>query len=238
MYAAQLLHPESKDISPHFRNEFSAMTTSLFKDNLMRKSEIGGWLLHHVRWKKNVTYKEIAEQHEIFLHRKYGRCSLVFGEYEGPSTKDHELPRRAVTKSADITVLHNSMSHRNQDALPSNPKYKTQFIKLLMDVLNSNAHEADADTLIISTAMEIARGSQYVPDVAEDTDIFIMRIHHWKREMSDSLMMKERKSKTKGKSLKLYSMSDVHNVIDPIPLNNILFVHALSGCDTTPSTFG
>ena len=116
MRCTALAARESEDVAPYFKYELSAIPTSLFKDNFMRKSDKsnlsrellkdlstpieklddicrtcvpvidGGWLLHHVRWKKNVTYQEVAEQYELYLRKKYGRCSLVFDGYPPQKT--------------------------------------------------------------------------------------------------------------------------------------------------------
>ena len=75
-----------ESISPYFEYE---LTTSLFKDNFMRKavkaqlaksltgsSELrrqaihvldGGALLHRVKWGKRVSYKEIAKQYVSYV---------------------------------------------------------------------------------------------------------------------------------------------------------------------------
>ena len=103
----------------------------------------------------------------MYLSNKYDRCLVVFDGYEGPSTKDHEHLRRAVRKSADITVMHTSRCHRNQDVFLSNEHNKVQFIKLLMGILTEKDHEvkcsdSDADCLIVSTALEIAKSGQSV----------------------------------------------------------------------------
>ena len=114
---------------------------------------------------KNVTYHAILEQYESFLQKKYGMCCIVFDGYQGPSTKDHEHMRRCETRSADITVTETSRSHKSQEAFFSNEKNKTQFIELLADFLQSKGHttkcsDGDADTLIVSTALNFAKNDQ------------------------------------------------------------------------------
>ena len=95
MRCTALAQRESEDIKLYFMYELSAIPTSLFKDYYMRKSDKaelarvikkdmtninleaagplgdlhividGGWLLHRIRWKKNTTYLEVAEQKRI-----------------------------------------------------------------------------------------------------------------------------------------------------------------------------
>ena len=137
---------QSEDVEPYFIPELAAIPTSLFKDDLMRrtdKSELarvikkdltnlnietnfepqdhmkvgdGGWLLHHMRWKKNTTSQEIAMNYESFLSKTYRLCFVVFDGYEGPSMKDHEHKRRCGTRSDDVTVTGPAMCHKNQEA--------------------------------------------------------------------------------------------------------------------------
>ena len=146
-------------------------------------------------------------------------------------------------KSADITVMHASKCHRNQDAFLSNEHNKVKLIKLLIYILSAKDNEAkysdnDADCLIVSTALKIAESDKTVFVVAEDTDILIMLIHHWRPEMADILMVKEKNSKIKGKCLELISIQKMYHAMNPLRRDNILFIHAWSGCDTTSSTFG
>ena len=56
--------------------------------------------------------------------------------------------------------------------------------------------------------------------------------------MADILMVKEKKSKTKGKSLEVISIQKIYYAMIPLVRNNILLIYAWSGCDTTSSTFG
>ena len=157
-------------------------------------------------------------------------CCVVFDGYHGPSTKDHEHLRRSTAKrSADITVTGLSRCHNDQAAFLSNTSNKMQFIKLLSDYMQSKGHAtkcstSDADTLIVSTALGYARNNRSVVVVAEDTDIFVMLIHHWKTTMADIYMRKENKQSLKA--AEVHSICEAHAVMDPVVRFNILFIHA------------
>ena len=203
----------------------------------------GGWLIHIKDWNKDSTYSQIVEQCESYLSKNYGVCCDVFDGYEEPSTKDHEHQRRSVKLSADITLTGSSKCHRDQDAFLSNTKNKIQFIELLCHSLQSKGHttkcsDGDADTLIIATGLGYSQNNQSVVIVAEDTDIFMMLIHHWKVNMADIFLLKEKKSRSHKKGAEVYSIREACQVIDPVVRQHILFIHAWSGCDTTSSTFG
>ena len=129
----------------------------------------GGWLLHSIRWKKDTTYWEVAEQYGCYLLNKYGLCCFVFDGYEGPSTKDHEHLRRSAKRSADITVTGASKCHRDQEAFFTNTNNKTQFIALLVGILqsyicviyfdNSNLFCSSCDTVVCMCLRAIFGGN-------------------------------------------------------------------------------
>ena len=149
---------------------------------------------------------------------------MLFDGYEYDSTKDHEHKRRQTGKvSASIVIAENAQVHRNQQALFSNEKNKTTFISLLTTHLRGTGHQVevscgDADTLIVSSALEFAWNGQTV--VAEDTDVLIMLVYHWRNCMEDIFIRKESTLST------------------PVIQRHILLIHACSGCDTTSATFG
>lgn len=66
---------------------------------------------------------------------------------------------------------------------------------------------------------------------ADDTDIVVLLMHHWKSEMFDIVFSSERS----GKSWSIKnSCGDL-----PSDFSKILpFIHAFSGCDTTSAVFG
>lgn len=272
MRCTAIAQRQSEDFESYFNHELSAIPTSLFKDDFMRKTDKaalardimkdltnicpeanigiqdsmhvidGGWLLHRVRWKKNVTYQAVCEQYESYLSKMYGLCCIVFDGYQGPSTKDHEHMRRSGTKSADITVTNTAKCHMDQDAFFSNTNNKIKFIAFLSDFLKSKQYitkcsDGDADTLLVSVALNYCANGQSVVVVGEDTDIFIMLIHHWSTDMAELHFRKEGKSSQK-RLTEIYSIRQAYEVISPVVRDNILFIHAWSGCDTTSSTFG
>ena len=104
-------------------------------------------------------------------------------------TKDHEHKRRQTGKvSSSIVIAENAQVHRDQQAFFSNEKNKTNSISLLTTHLRGTGHQVevscgDADTLIVSSALEFAWNGQTV--VAEDTDVLIMLVYHWRNCMED-----------------------------------------------------
>ncbi|MES9882369.1 MAG: hypothetical protein ABW185_15970 [Sedimenticola sp.] len=201
----------------------------------------GGWLLHCVRWNRNTTYAQIIEQYSSFIRNRFGMCCIVFDGYNKPSTKDHEHQRRHAGKvSCDILVTDSVKAYKDQEAFLSNKRNKTQLIERIAKHLQAQGHvvkvsSGDADTLIVSTALNYARNGQYVVVVAEDTDIFIMLLHHWTIDMADIVIRKE---SSRSKTGQVYSLMEAYDSIPDDIRKHILFIHAWSGCDTTSATYG
>ena len=187
---------------------------------------------------KNATYADVLRKYSSFLRTKYGMCSVLFDGYEDHSTKDHEHKRRQTGKvSAAILIAENAQVHRDQQAFFSNENNKTNFISLLTTHLRSIGHHVevsrgDADTLIVSSALEFARNGQAVTGVAKDTDVLIMLVYHWRNGMDDIFIRKE------SRPGEMISVKEAISSIPVVIQRHILLIHAWSGCDTTSATFG
>ena len=206
----------------------------------------GGWLLHYIQWKRN-TYQEVLEQYSLYLTRQFGQCIVVFDGYPELTTKDHEHQRRKSDRLSAATIELNPSrrQYKDQEAFFANIANKVGFIAMLTDHLQANGHivkqaQADANTLIVSTALDFAKNQQTVEVIANDTDILIMLLYHWQVDMANIFIHKVTggaRRKLVGPST-IHSVQDVSSKVDPVIKNNILFIHAWSGCDTTSSTFG
>ena len=140
--------------------------------------------------------------------------------------------------SASILIAENAQVHFDQQAFFSNEKNKTNFISLLTTNLRCTGHQVevscgDADTLIVSSALEFAWNGQTV--VSEDTDVLIMLVYHWRNCMEDIFIRKESRLSTPGEMIR---MKDATSSIPVVIQRHILLIHAWSGCDTTSATFG
>ena len=203
----------------------------------------GGGLLHRVRWLPNQTYGEVVCQYQKYINLKFGRCNIVFDGYgNGASIKDHEHIHRMTRKSVDISVRCDIPAFCNQSAFLSNEKNKKQFIELLGKALEESGHhvlysQGDADTLIVSTALDIAKSSRKVTVVSDDTDVLILLIYHWNTEFADIFFHSEAK-KDITKTVPIYSIEDITLSLGSNLKILILFIHAWSGCDTTSSMYG
>ena len=259
-----LLAQREDDMAGCFNYELTPSPTSLFKDGLMRKANKamlkkaitqniepseenpytmyvidGGALLHKVKWIPNSTYLQVADQYLTYVRTKYGRACVVFDGYEaGPSTKDHEHIRRSGNVAPNISVKLSNQAHKQQEAFLKNEHNKTQLIKILTEKFKEEGHhirnsESDADTLIVSTAIDYAR-NENVTVVADDTDILVLLMFHWRIDLKEVYFKSEGSRKRKSNVWNIRVLSEHHgsDVSD-----NILFIHAWSGCDTTSATY-
>ena len=114
------------------------------------------------------------------------------------STKDTEHIRRAQKKCHDVETKEINYYPTTQDRFLRNKNNKSQFIDLISRFLK-NDHQnvitcnGDADITIVETAINQATlSSNPVMVVADDTDIAIMLLYHWKDCMVDIIFYPER----------------------------------------------
>ena len=115
------------------------------------------------------------------MKSKYGICCIIFDGYSaGPSIKDHEYERRKMGKSsADIKIEEKLLISVSQELFLSNKKNKTQFVNLLRHYLTVDCHhviqsEGDADTDVVTIALNSTCDGHSVVVVANDTAMFII----------------------------------------------------------------
>ena len=129
-------------------------------------------------------------------------------------------------------------AYKNQEVFLANEKNKHQFILLISQYLRDDGqvvHQStgDADTMIVQCALQYAIEGSEVNVVADDTDVLVLLLYHWKQNMASIYFLSEA-----GKYLKIWRISDLIGQAGPIVTLYLLFLHAWSGCDTTSATFG
>ena len=231
-----------KPDKPSLRKALLPNTDLIEKDNLSPQiwyTIDGGALLHRVRWMKGWTFQKVAEHYVAYVKRHYGKeAYIVFDGYDKPSTKSNEHTRRAaLNRCPNINIVEANTVQCTQDQFLSNEKNKVQLIQLISRFLLNDNHtvtqcDADADTKIVSTALELAilDETHDVVVVADDTDIAVMLLYHWKEELGEIIFYQERQQK--GWSIKQAAerLGDLRE--------HVLFVHAWSGCDTVSAPYG
>lgn len=202
----------------------------------------GGFLLHKVVWRKGAYFSFICQQYVDYVKKYYkGEVTIVFDGYSEDavkrSTKTAERLRRS-TKSVATETLFDEMMQVTvtQEKFLANEKNKSRLIEVLMRKFqlagyNVKQHEADADTLIVTTALELSGMHESIVIVGEDVDLLIILTGIAKEPHRNVYFMKP----GKGKSPKwVYSADSLKN---PTLARYILFYHAFTGCDTTSAIF-
>jgi len=101
-----------------------------------------------------------------------------------------EHMRRSVKAAATVVIALDSAAYTDQQAYLANPQNKALFIELLSQKLQNLGQTVtqapgDADTFIVSAALQIATTGQYTTVVADDTDILVLLVYHWHSSMAE-----------------------------------------------------
>jgi hypothetical protein len=239
-----------KPDKPSLYSEF-ATGLPAFKPSGLQYVVDGGYLLHKVRWQLLMDMRDILPLFSKFLYRYGPGVHVAFDGYSaGPTIKDHEHIRRsekvrqvAVYRELDIDTKDIGL----QEPFLANTANKSAFIVLLMHHLQHcgifvHQAESDADTLIVKVALECAmeNNSRSIAVIAEDTDIFVLLLHHRKSVMKPVYFISEAKKGRDGKMVgeKCFNIGEVQTKIGVDACDRILVIHALGGCDSTSAIFG
>ena len=208
----------------------------------------GGSLLHRVSWTQGVKYEDIAKSYSNFVLKAYGQngdasdVHVIFDGYiSGHTTKDQTHLRRnkgQVGVAVNFTPV--MMFQSKRELFLSNPENKQRMITLIvMELRKVGCHvvqaEADADLVIVQTALNLAQATaKSVTVIAEDTDILVLLLCHTTGEeiyfRSDIRRVKKEK--------RVWDIQATKSALGNTICDSILFSHAFLGCDTTSALFG
>ena len=160
--------------------------------------------------------------------------------YNAASTKDMAHKRRAKGKKGPTVSFTNDMVLCvSKDIFLSNSVNKQNFIQQLGNNLQAAGCEvfhasSDADVLIAQKAIEMANEQNTVL-VGDDTDLLVLLLHYSITTSKDLFFAPEPKKNAKRR---VWDIKNSKSSIGPFVCQHILFLHALSGCDTTSRLFG
>uniref|UniRef100_A0A8D8YJ99 Uncharacterized protein n=1 Tax=Cacopsylla melanoneura TaxID=428564 RepID=A0A8D8YJ99_9HEMI len=211
-----------------------------------RRSSVidGGHLLHKVVWSRSTrldTFQTVCRMYVTYVKRRFGSSvTVVFDGYPTDvsyqSTKSAERSRRALLHASSPFVFSSTTPVTvTQDSFLSNDINKANLINMLTIEMSANNIEVrqateDADVMIVQTAIAKAPDYDSVIITGDDVDILVLLTALASSPNSNIYFQKS--GKGNGPSL-LYSAASCK--IDP---KDILFLHAMSGCDTTSTPFG
>ena len=197
----------------------------------------GGYLLHHVIWQRPATFSQICAHYTSFIISKFGEAHIVFDGYNMHSTKDEEhIRRRHAQLSRDVVVENHKVVPVSQQEFLANGNKKA-LIRLLTIHLETAGckvyqAEADADRLIVSTAISLYESERESIIVGEDADILVLLIA-LANPLTDIKIMNPA---NKFHPHKVYSSKCIQMAMGDMK-NNLLFLHAMTGCDTTSAFY-
>lgn len=177
-----------------------------------------------------------------YLSKRYNpdRTTVVFDGYDGPaSTKSLEQRRRAAKKtSANLVVASEDFATTPKENFLGNNHNKSRLIKLLLPRLRQagltvDQAESDADALTIRTALKLAATGEIVSVVATDTDLLALLVGLTPSTSNVHLVIPGQKESQD----RVHDISALQKKLGHAK-DLILFVHAMTGCDTTSAFFG
>ncbi|EDO39052.1 predicted protein [Nematostella vectensis] len=127
-----------------------------------------------------------------------------------------------------------------KDVFLSYPANKQRFIYLLGDKLQRSGYTVlhapgDADLAIVETAIQSAKTTTTAL-VGEDTDLLILLCHYADANDHDILFMPQ--TKQKSGTMRVWNIKNTVEALGPDICKNIMFAHAILGCDTTSALYG
>ena len=199
-----------------------------------------GMLLHKVYWPKS-TFSDVFDQYISYLRRRCATnkaVSRVFDGYSNDvSTKLQEYQRRT-GKTCNYCCERVHQSHKEKRNVLWNPSNVNQLIHLLRKRLENEGYFAvqsfgDAYVLIVKQAIDYAKVGRDVEVMAEDTDLLVLMMSHWKTSMGNMVIAIGKKLKKKAsKKISFWRVSALFDK-KSIDQDTLLLAHAWIGCDTT-----
>jgi hypothetical protein len=197
----------------------------------------GGALLHKVPWPKCSTYLALCDLYVNYVKTHFGTNTIVIfdGYQSGPTTKDEAHQCRAGCEmGVEIDISLDMLCKMKKKQFLSNVNNKQKFLYLLGPILVQNGinvthAQGDADYDIVMSACRLAETETSVTIVCDDTDILVL-ILYYINPCTQQIIMKT--------ALNMIDVGTMKQEIGPILSSMILFVHALTGCDTVSKPFG
>lgn len=201
----------------------------------------GGSLLHKLPWTSKLTFGDISKMYSRYVASKFSNCMVVFDGYShGPTTKDVAHIRRSKGLTGrDVFFNENTPFRSKKEVFLSNPSNKQKFIELLQNDLQKSGcctinADCDADLLIVQTTLSQGKENN-VALIGEDTDLLVLLLHHMDlAESKEVYFLSDRVNKTG----KIWDIKKTKIHLTDEVCECILFLHALTGCDTTSRIYG
>lgn len=203
----------------------------------------GGALLHRIPWTRGHTWDRILQDYCRYVSSRYGRATVVFDGYtDSSSTKDcAQIRRNNGIVGVRVHFAVDMKLEIKKEVFLANKENKQHFLHLLGERLErTGCHvihaKGDADLPIVQAAVESAARCDSIL-VGDDTDLLVLLCYHGKNTSNQLFFKPEPKSHAK-KRPRTWNIQTTRAALGNAVCENILFIHAILGCDTTSRLHG
>ena len=164
------------------------------------------------------------------------------GYNDNPSTKDCAHMRRSGgTIGVTVHLISSMALQTKKEEFLSNKHNKQRCIALLSQRLEQAGYEIhqarrDADVLIVQTALTSAAKKEPVL-VGDDTNLLVLVIYH-AMNVRHNVIFRPKTRRTSQKGNLCWNIPAMRTHLGSVVTNNIMFLHAIHGCDTTSGVYG
>ena len=163
----------------------------------------------------------------------------MFDGYEvGPSIKDGTHQRRTRKLNANkVNITEVTKFVGKKEDFLSNETNKQTLIHMIMEQMRQRdcdvlQAKGDADVEIAKAAIKMS-AFRTTTLIGEDTDLLVLLLHHVVVSKCSGLYFRSDKAK-----LNVYNLKVLKQVLGGAVCNDLLFVHAFTGCDSVSRIFG
>ena len=202
----------------------------------------GGSLIQRIPWEKGNTFGDICNKYYTYLSQKFTNAIIVFDGYaSGPSTKDVTHFRRSKGNiGTNVKFRYDTPFKTKKDTFLGNTQNKQHFICLLGNFLTEKGlkvkhSDADADLLIVTTAVESANESE-THLIGQDTDLLVLLCYYVRQDAHRLIFRSDSRHSTVKP--KVWDIQKTKTLLGEETCKLLPLSHALTGCDTTSRIFG
>ena len=176
-----------------------------------------------------------SKSEDIYLDFLFQRILSVCSDEEQMS-EDQTHERRNPIQSLRIDISGEMTVDCNKKLFLSNSENKQQFVSMLgnshsLAGYNVTMHDNDADVMIVEQTLNLLKNNN-VRVIADDTDVFVLLLSKVSKVAQNGIYPKQPKAE------RLINISSIVGLIQVEKLKKILFLHVMSGCDTTSFLLG
>lgn len=233
-----------KGTKSSFYSAFTPLAKNIIPGNKAFTVVDGGYLLHKVVWHRNHSVRDIVVGYVSYVLNNFGKnVAVVFDGYPEDAamknTKSAERLRRSASLSCgDILFDEATFIKVPQAKVFSNESYKRRLITMMCTEFERQGIEVHqspeyADAEIVRTALSKSSSYDHVFIMGEDVDLLVL-LNGLSCGQTNVYFQKGGRD---GSECAQYEANSFLSGKMQLPGEMVLFLHAISGCDTTSALF-